>query len=114
VQQVPHRRRYGAILGWSVYAAALVAVTAWFTFFQFSSAAPEKPQERAEAPGVQEHHTGTVVTRRGDGTGCRHMKFDNSTGRLQEQADTSCVDGPLGTNSTEHRMNAIRDAFSKK
>jgi hypothetical protein len=42
------------------------------------------------------------------------MKFDNATGSLKQDIDTACNGKAPATNSTEGRMNAIRDAFSKK
>ena len=41
------------------------------------------------------------------------MNFNNRTGAVQAGALVPCTDSMPGVNSTEGRMNAIRDAFSK-
>jgi hypothetical protein len=48
------------------------------------------------------------------GRGCRQLKFDNNSGGFQDGGVAPCREDVPGTNSTEGRMNAIRDAFSKK
>jgi hypothetical protein len=108
------RRKYRTIAGLAVYAAFLIAVVGWFVLYQFPRLSTVQARNPAtDAADPEDHRGGTILLRSADG-GCRQMKFDNSTGALQEGAVLLCTDGTRGTNSTEGRMSAIRDAFSKK
>ena len=114
--QTQHHRKHGTLLGWAIYGAFLIAVIAWFAFFQFPESATDKSRESAanNSAGSEHRYTGAIVMPRENGSGCRQMKFDNNTGTLQDQGAAPCNSRSVGTNSTEDRMSAIRGAFTKK
>jgi hypothetical protein len=110
------RRKHRTVTGLSVYAAFLLAAIAWFAFYQFPqpSIDPARIAATEAAAGPEGPYTGTITIPRVAGGGCRQMKFDNNTGSVQEVAVVACRDGPPGANSTEDRMDAIKNAFSKR
>jgi hypothetical protein len=82
-----------------------------------------KPSEVGEARpptatgGVAnlQRQTATVVVPTNVMGRCRHLEFDNVTGSLREGATGGCADeGPGTGNSTQGRVSAIRDSFSKR
>jgi hypothetical protein len=109
------QRRHGTLLALTVYSASAIAAAAWFSLYQFRQPSIESvPTEPSVMPRDRdERYSGTVVLQR-EGGGCRELKFDNITGMLQESAVASCDHLTPGANSTEGRMSAIRDAFSRK
>jgi len=111
---VPKQRRqkYRTAAGLAAYAGFLIAAVAWLLLYQF----PEPSTIEARNSALSEAHprgdlSGTTLLRKVEG-GCRQVLFE-STGEIQKGAIVPCNDS-LGANSTEGRMNAIRDAFSKK
>src|SRR5258708_9310404 len=110
-----HRRKRSTIAGLFVYATFLVATIAWFIFYQFPRSAVDGPRRSApDATDPVDRNAGAIMIPLGAGAGCRQLKFDNSTGSLQEGGIAPCRDDAPGTNSTEGRMNAIRNAFTRK
>jgi len=109
------QRRHGTLVAFTAYSASAIAAAAWFSLYQFRQPSienvpmepPAEPRDRAE------RYSGTVVLPR-KGGGCRELKFHNITGTLRESAVAACDNPTPGTNSTEGRMSAIRDAFSRK
>jgi hypothetical protein len=49
-----------------------------------------------------------------NGGRCRHLEFDNVTGAVREVPGGSCNDDTITGNTTQGRLTAIRDAFSKR
>jgi hypothetical protein len=60
-------------------------------------------------------HSGVIRLRDQVDGKCRRLQFDNDRGTLREIAPDDCrVDVFSGPNSTQNRINAVRDSFSKK
>ena len=99
-----------------VSALVLSAVAAGFFLYQSSQSSNEEVRSAAASDAADRsgHTTGSILLRGGADGACRQMKFDNATGSLKQDVDAACNDKTPATNSTEGRMNAIRDAFSKK
>jgi hypothetical protein len=95
-----------------------MATVAWFAFYQFPyywNYRTDWPQRSAaDKTSETNHHAGDILIPLGVDRACRHITFDNITGGFQEGGVAKCVDDAPGTNSTQGRMNAIRDAFSRK
>jgi hypothetical protein len=74
-----------------------------------------KRQSASSHAAEENRHSGTIVMgSTGDGK-CRRVQFDNDTGSMREVAPSECRPEPMmGVNSTQGRMNAVRDAFQKK
>jgi hypothetical protein len=104
--------------GWlAVCALVLSAVAAGLLLYQSQSSQLSNEEVRTAAAldaTDRGHSTGSILMRGGADGACRRMRFDNVTGTLTQDVDTACNDKTPGINSTEGRMNAIRDAFSKK
>jgi hypothetical protein len=108
-------RKAGKTGGFVFSALVLSAVAAGVLLYRSSQSSDEKVRSAAlDATDRAGHTTGSILMRGGADGACRQMKFDNVTGSLRQDVDTSCNDKTPATNSTEGRMNAIRDAFSKK
>jgi hypothetical protein len=106
----PHRRTRGTKVLFAVYAAlltALVVTVAVYRFPQYS------PNSETDASDREKIYTGTILIPRAVGGDCRQFKFDNNTGAIHEGSVVACSSSPDETNSTQGRMNAIRDAFKK-
>jgi len=87
---------------------ALVATIAVYRFPQSSL------NRETDAGDREKMYTGTILIPRAVGGDCRQFKFDNNTGVIQEGPVVECnSSSPDETNSTQGRMNAIRDAFKK-
>jgi hypothetical protein len=85
-----------------------------FGFFPLASIEALR-QSPPDAAGQDGRYSGVIVIPSGTAGLCRHLQFDNNTGALRESAPGDCRDElSPGINSTEGRMNAIRDAFSRK
>jgi hypothetical protein len=108
-------RKRSTAFGLAIYATFLIAAIAWLALYQFPQSSvvelAKAPTKEADREG---HFTGTIVMPGGGDGGCRQMTFDNGTGGLQEQAPQGCRSRPSNANSTEGRMNIIRESFSKK
>jgi hypothetical protein len=114
VQSQRHGKR-GISTGLIVYATFLVAAIAWFTFYQFPRSMTEGPRPAApDANDKVDRYAGAISIPLSAGRGCRQVTFDNNTGAFQETGVSTCRDEAPGTNSTEGRMNAIRNAFTGK
>lgn len=110
-----HRRKRSTIAGLLVYAVFLVVTIAWFVFYQFPRTSIEGPPRSApDAPAQADRYSGAIMIPLETGRGCRQLKFDNNSGGFQDGGVAPCREDVPGTNSTEGRMNVIRDAFSKK
>jgi|HubBroStandDraft_6_1064221.scaffolds.fasta_scaffold1841498_1 hypothetical protein len=105
-----HRSRYGTVVGLTLYAAIVIIMIALFALYQFPQSSADNP---STAGAGYDHRHGTILLRSAGGD-CQQMNFNNSTGAVREGALVPCSDSMPGVNSTEGRMNAIRDAFSKK
>jgi hypothetical protein len=99
------------VVGLTLYAAILIIMIALFALYQFPQSSITDNPSTAGA-GYDDRH-GTILLR-STGGDCRQMNFNNRTGAVQAGALVPCTDSMPGVNSTEGRMNAIRDAFSKK
>ena len=111
LRRLSHRTRVGL----SIYAAFLIALVAWFAFYQFPQSSTELARSPAsDAGGHDARYTGTLLIPREVGGGCRHMTFDNNSGAVAEVGVVACPDGSSGTTSSGDRMDAIRNAFSKR
>jgi len=109
------RGKRGISAGLVVYATFLAATVAWFTFYQFPRSLTEGPRRATpDANDQADRYAGAISIPIGAGRGCRQVTFDNNTGGFQEAGVAACRDDVPGTNSTEGRMNAIRNAFSGK
>jgi len=100
------------LLGCTTILVAMMAFVILDVFPNSTERAQESPvQTDTRASG----HTGVITIRTGSGGQCRHLQFDNSTGAFWEGGSGECrPQVGSGTNSTEGRMNSIRDAFTKK
>ena len=108
-------RKTGKAGGFVVSAVFISAIVGGFFLYQFSrSANEEAPRTMSRDTDPGSHTTGAILMRGGADGACRQLKFDNATGSLKQDVDTACDSKTPATNSTEGRMNAIRDAFSKK
>jgi hypothetical protein len=108
-------RKAGKIGGWAMSATVLSAIAAGFFLYQFSKSPSDEVHIAAPAETDRGGHpTGSIVMRGGADGACRQFKFDNTTGDLRRGVDVACNDKAPATNSTEGRMNAVRDAFSRK
>jgi len=102
--------RGGNVGGLVLYAALLAAAVVWFAYyFPQSSTVGRGAQNNPAAQ--QSPYVGKILLP--GGGGCRRLTFDNRDGAVQEGDASQCKDAQ-GTNSSEGRINAIRDAFSKK
>jgi hypothetical protein len=107
-------RKTGKVGGFVFSAVLISAIAGGFFLYQFSQSANEDVPHASADPDRGGHTTGAILMRGGADGACRQMKFDNATGSLKQDVDTACNSKAPATNSTEGRMNAIRDAFSKK
>jgi hypothetical protein len=108
-------RKAGKVSGFAASALVLSAIGAGFLLYELSQSQTEDVRKVAAGdPEAGGHTTGSILLRGGADGGCRHLRFDNVTGSLKQGVDTACDNKAPATNSTEGRMNAIRDAFSKK
>jgi hypothetical protein len=110
-----HRHNKAAVAGMIVYAGCLAVAIAFFVENQMSRTAVQRVrQAEADAAAQESRYTGTIVIPAGMAGRCRRMEFDNITGALRESGASVCRDEqPLG-NSTQGRVSAIRDAFTKR
>jgi len=109
------RLSHRTVVGLSIYAAFLIAIAAWFAFFQFPGPSIDLSGSSAsEAGGRDAHYTGTLVIPREAGGGCRQMTFNNNSGAVAEVGVVACPDGSNRATSSGERMDAIRNAFSKR
>ena len=109
------RRKRNIGAGLSVYAAFLMATLAWFVFYHFPRTSVDGARpSAADATDPVNHYAGSVLIPIGAGRRCRHMTFDNNTGGFQDNGISTCRDDVPGSNSTEGRMSAIRNAFTGK
>ena len=110
-----HPLKQSTRTGLFVYAAFLMGTIAWFAFYQFPRSFIDGPSRSpADATARVDRYTGEIMIPLDSGKGCRQVKFDNNTGNFQDGGVAACRDDTPGTNSTEGRMNAIRNAFSRK
>jgi len=108
-------RKAGKVSGFAVFALVLSAIGAGFLLYELSQSPIEEVRKVAAGdPEPGGHTTGSILMRGGADGACRHLRFDNATGSFKQDVDTACDNKAPATNSTEGRMNAIRDAFSKK
>jgi hypothetical protein len=113
--QSKYSRKTDKIGGFVLSAVFISAIAGGLFLYQSSrSANEEAPRVASGDADAGGRTTGSILMRGGADGACRQMKFDNATGRLKQDIDTACDNKAPGTNSTEGRMNAIRDAFSKK
>jgi hypothetical protein len=90
-------------------------MVAWFAFYQFPRSSIEVSRKPApDAAGRDTRYTGTLLIPREVGGGCRRMRFDSNSGTIAEVGVVACPDGSPGSNATGDRMDAIRNAFSRK
>jgi len=95
--------------------AILVAMIAFVVLDVFPNSTDRARESPVQTDTRASSHTGVITIRTGSGGQCRRVQFDNSTGAFLEEESGECrPQGGSGTNSTEGRMNSIRDAFSKK
>ena len=109
------RHMRNTIAALSIYAALLVATLAWLAFFRFSESSVDGPRHSlADATDNTDRYPASIIIPLGAGRRCRHVTFDNNTGAFQDNGVSACQDDAPGTNSTEGRMHAIRNAFTRK
>jgi hypothetical protein len=109
-----HRNNRLAVTGLTLYAAGLVAAITFFVVNQTSKAAMERAhQAETEAAELAKRYAGSIVLPDASGR-CRRLAFDNNTGAFREGPLTACRDETPGENSTQGRINAIRDAFARR
>jgi hypothetical protein len=113
---VSRRHNWAGISGLVVFAALLSFMIAALAFGFIPLAAIEAlrqaPPDTVDQDG---RYSGVIVIPSGIVGQCRHIEFNNNTGAFRETGSGECRDEPTqAPNSTEGRMNAIRDAFSKK
>jgi hypothetical protein len=102
--------RRGNVGGLALYAAFLAAAVLWFAYYFPQSSTDGRDGQNA-AVAQESPHVGKISLP--GGGGCRQLRFDNRDGAVEE-SDVSRCTNVQGTNSSEGRMNAIRDAFSRK
>jgi hypothetical protein len=108
------RRRHGPIGGFAVCAALLIATVAWLSFYNGTQSSIEESPHEATASPDEGARYGTISMRVGGGKGCRQVKFDNSSGTIQEGPVTPCSDDTPFLESSEARMKKLRGSFSKR
>ena len=109
------RLSHRTLVGLSIYVAFLIAIVAWFAFYQFSGSSIDLSGSPAsDAGGRDARYTGTLLIPREAGGGCRQMTFNNNSGAVAEVGVVACPDGSNGATTSGDRMEAIRNAFSKK
>jgi hypothetical protein len=106
----PHRRTRGTKFLFAVYAALLMALVVTVSVYRFPQYSPNLETDAGDRETI---YTGTILIPRPAGGDCRQYKFDNNTGVIQEGSVVACSSSLGETNSTQGRMNAIRDAFKK-
>jgi hypothetical protein len=110
----PHHNK-AAIVGLIVYAGCLVAAVALFVENRISAALVEQARKaEADAGPLESRYAGVIMIPTSVAGRCRRMEFDNITGALREGVASACRDEPLAGNSTQGRISAIRDAFTKR
>lgn len=108
------RRKRSIAGGLSIYVLGLMATLAWFVFYHFPRTTVEGARPSADGADPVNHYAGSISMPVGTGRSCRHMTFDNNSGGFQDNGVSTCRDDAPGANSTEGRMNAIRNAFQGK
>jgi len=92
-----------------------MATLAWFLFYHFPRSMLDGPRRSAaNAADVAEQYAGTIIIPLGSTSMCRQLTFDNNTDAFYNNGVVNCRDDAPGANSTEGRMNAIKNAFTKK
>ncbi len=111
-----HRRpKQGAMIGLVASAALIFAAMVWFAYYQFLRPSTEDFRSSfADGRNQDGPYTGAVVMPERTGGRCRKFRFDNISGTIDKGTVIECTDSTPGMNSTEGRMNAIRDAFQRK
>jgi hypothetical protein len=107
----PRSGRRGNVGGLALYATFLAAAVLWFVYY-FPQSSTDGRNSQNTMAAQESPYVGKIVVP--GGGGCRRLTFDNRDGAVQEGDASLCKDAAQGANSTETRMNAIRDAFSKK
>jgi hypothetical protein len=103
-----------AIAGLVVYAGCLVAAVALFIENRISAALLEQARKaEADAGPPESRYAGIIMIPTGVSGRCRRMEFDNITGALREGGASPCREEQPAGNSTQGRIGAIRDAFTK-
>lgn len=107
------KRRFStlAVAGLLIYAVCLTTAVTLFILNQLSQA--HIAQSRRMEEQATERYAGTVLIPDSASGRCRRLQFDNNTGALRETKQTPCRDETPAENSTQGRINAIRDAFAK-
>jgi len=109
------RLSHRTLVGLSIYAAFLIATVVWFAFYQFpGSSIASSRGPASDAGGRDARYTGTLLIPREAGGGCRQMTFNNNSGAVAQVGVVACPGDSDGATTSGDRMNAIRDAFSKK
>jgi hypothetical protein len=104
----------GVVALLSVMLLALIFNLAPSSLFSPPSAAPTGQTGSSQA-APENRHSGTIVMGSTSDGKCRLVQFDNDTGSMKQLAPGECPNEPvLGVNSTQGRMNAVRDAFQKR
>jgi hypothetical protein len=99
----------------AVYAGALTLAVAWFILNQISGAEIEEARRTGTMVIANgQRQTATVVIPANVSGRCRHLEFDNVTGALRESPGGPCNDDTVTGNTTQGRLTAIRDAFTKR
>ncbi len=107
-------RSYVVIRGLVAYSIAIGLAAAWFAFYQFPKSSTEQARKPPGQGAPESNYVGAILLPGGSDGRCRKVNFDNVTGTLREDGTAACGDPAPTKNSTEGRMSAIRDAFSKK
>jgi hypothetical protein len=105
------RRNRAAIAGLALYGVALVAIPTFLALNEIARMAAEKAR-KADDDARARRYTGTIIIP--EGVRCRYLEFDNITGALREGPQNPCREEASDVNSTQGRINAIRNAFVKR
>ena len=98
-----------AIAGLVIYTACLVTAMVLCILNQISQA--DIARTRQVEDNATTRYAGTVIIPDPANGRCRHLEFDNNTGAFREGTTSTCRDDTPAVNSTQGRINAIRDAF---
>jgi len=111
----PRRRNIAAIAVFVVYTVALATAVVFAALRQITRTEIEDARKAGEqAAAEQRRYIGTIVIPADIIGRCRQLEFDNITGAIREGNEIQCAYESFSTDSSPNRIDAIRDAFSKR
>ena len=105
---VQHRRKWAAWLK-PIVAAGILLAAASGAYLTLAQLHPPPPSPTAELRA--DLRTGSIIILAPDLHACRHLKFDNFTGKTKDEGIGECNDASA---STAARLGQVWDSFKRR